>query len=207
MSEPQSAFLKLRIDRAKLVRWLNAPVARASRWSDWREMGGKYYNHGVQELRDYSDIDMAEAIAKADGFLRRFQDNRAALQDIMSTAETPQFKRASYQTETRDFVAGSLTYAENLINYIMFYAIVRGAEALLGADDYGIAAIHNFIWGDERARVTHSAMRLGPGVRSEFMSGTDMNSAGGAFQEIATEMMPLDATAPPVLIDELDGLR
>jgi hypothetical protein len=37
------------------------------------------------------------------------------------------------------------------------------------------------------------------------MSGTDMNSAGDAFQEIAKEMMRRDS--PPDLIDELDGLR
>ena len=102
-------------------------------------------------------------------------------------------------------MAGSLTYAENLIDYMVFYSIVRGAEALLGADDYGIAAIHNFIWGDERARVTHSAMRLGPGGQSELMNSADMSSAGEAFQEIADEMLRGDSS--PVLIDEVTGLR
>jgi hypothetical protein len=131
MSEPLSAFLKFRIDRVRLVQWLDAPVLRASRWTDWRQMGGKYYNHGVQELSDYSDVDMAATIAKADGALRRYRDNRTAVRDIMSAAEAPQFKRAAYQSETRDFVAGSLTYSENLIDYIAFYTIARGVEALM----------------------------------------------------------------------------
>jgi hypothetical protein len=207
MSEPLAAFLKLRIERAKLVQWLNSPVPRASQWSDWRNMGGQYYMSGIQHLGDVSDSGMAKYVAECDARLHRYRDNRSGLQDIMSTAEAPELKRASYTLDTGDFVAGSLTYAENLIDYMVFYSVVRGAEALLGADDYGIATIHNFIWGDERSRVTHSAMRLGPGVRSEFMSGADMNSAGGAFQEIANEMMPPDAAAPPILIDELDGLR
>lgn len=172
-------------------------------------MGGEYYipMSGTQHLGDVSDSDMTKYVAECDARLHSYPDNRSGLQDILSTAEAPELKRASYKLDTGDFVAGSLTYAENLIDYIVFYSVVRGAEALLGADDYGIATIHNFIWGDERSRVTHSAMRLGPGVRSEFMSGPDMNSAGGAFQEIANEMMPPDATAPHVLIDELDGLR
>lgn len=207
MSEPRAAFLKLRIGRPKLVQWLDAPPAPSSQWSDWRKMGGQYYVSGTQHLGDVSDSDMTKYVAECDASLRRYRDNRSGLQDIMSTAEAPELKRASYNLDSWDFVAGSLTYAENLIDYMVFYSVVRGAEAFLGPHDYGIATIHNFIWGDERSRVTHSAMRLNPGMPSEFMSGADMDSAGDAFQEIANEMMAPNATAPPVVIDELDGLR
>jgi hypothetical protein len=206
MSEPQSAFLKFRIDRARLVEWLNAPVAPASRWADWREMGGQYYNEGIQHLRDFSDIDMAENITKADGSLRRYRDNRAAIAYVMSTAEAPQLKRACYQAATRDFVAGSLTYAENLIDYIVFYAVARGVEDFLASDDCGLAVIHNYIFGSAPRRTTHSAMRLGPGARSAFMAADEIGSAGGTFLALAEEMMSQEAR-PPAVIDELGSLQ
>jgi hypothetical protein len=203
MSEPESAFFRLRMDRARLVGWLDAPVQQVSRWTDWREMGGRYYNSGVQHLSDYSNADMAKSLGKADAALFRYQDNRSAVRDIMNSAEAPHLKRASYVPDTRDFVAGSLTYAENLIDYIVFYAIVRGAGDMFTDGDYGIAVIHNYIWGSDRT--THSAMRLGPGARSEFMTPGEMSSAGGAFQGIADEMLSGDH--PPAPIDELDSLR
>ena len=117
MSEPESAFFKLRIDRGRLVQWLDAPVMLASQWTDWRGIGGRYYNHGVQDISDFSEADMAQTIAKSDAGLRRFRDTRAGVRDILSSAEAPHLMRASYSADSRDFVAGSLTYAENLIDY------------------------------------------------------------------------------------------
>ena len=206
MSEPISAFFKLRIERSRLVQWLDSPVALASRWTDWRDMGGQYYNAGDKDLRDYSDADIARITAECDASLRRCRDNRFALQRIMRTAEAPQYKRVSYRIDTRDFVEGSLTYAENLINYIVFYAIVRGVEGFFAADECGVAVLHNFIWGDTEEQVTHSAVRLGPGARSGFMRADEMASAGGVFLPIAEEMMSQDSK-PPAVIDELDSLR
>ena len=202
MSEPFAAFLKLRIDRPKLVLWLDAPVGPASQWADWRNMGGQYYgSDGVKELRDFSDSEMAEYVTECGARLRRFGDHRSALRAIMSTAAEPHFKRASYHADTREFIAGSFTYGENLTDFIVFYSVVRAVEALLGDGDDGIAVIHDFVW----EQATDSAMRLGPGARSEFMNSTDMSRAGDAFQEIADEMLQ-DSTAGPV-IDELDSLR
>jgi hypothetical protein len=191
------------MDRARLVGWLDAAVRPASRWTDWREMGGQYYNSGVQHLSDFSDADMVASLVKADAALFHYRDYRSAVRGIMNSAEMPHLKRASYVPDTRDFVAGSLTYAENLIEYIVFYAIVRGAADMFTAGDYGVAVIHNYIWGNDRT--THSAMRLGPGARSEFMSPDEVSSAGGAFQGIADEMLSEDH--PPAPIDELDSLR
>lgn len=206
MSEPISAFFKLRIERSRLVQWLDSPVAPASRWTDWRDMGGQYYNAGNKDFRDCSDIDMARITAECDASLCRCRDNRIALQGIMRTAEAPQYKRASYRADTRDFVAGSLTYAENLINFILFYAIVRGVEGFFAPDESGVAVLHNFVWGGPEEQVTHSAVRLGPGARSGFMRADEMASAGGAFLPIAEEMMSQDSK-PPAAIDELDSLR
>jgi hypothetical protein len=121
----------------------------------------------------------------------------------MNSAEEPYLKHASYRTDTQDFVAGSLTYA-NLVDYIAFYTVVRGAAASFAGDDYGIAVIHNYQWGSTRD--TSSAMRLGPGPRSEFMSLDEMSGAGGAFLGLADEMMAQNPN-PPAVIDELDSLR
>ena len=51
MSEPDGAFLKLRIARPDLVRWLDSPPAPASRWLDWRSIGGQwYFADGPEEI-------------------------------------------------------------------------------------------------------------------------------------------------------------
>jgi hypothetical protein len=41
MSEPDSAFLKLKIDRADLITWLEDRPRLASGWTDWRSIGGQ----------------------------------------------------------------------------------------------------------------------------------------------------------------------
>jgi hypothetical protein len=66
--------------------------------------------------------------------------------------------------------------------------------------------IHNYIWGSASGRVTHSAMRLGPGPHSAFMGAGDIGSAGGAFLAMAEEMMAQEQRSP-VVVDELDSLR
>ena len=102
MSEPYAAFVKLRIDRPKLVRWLNAPIASPTRWEDWRKMGGQYYSEGgVKELSDYSDSGMLHCLAECDARLSGCRDNRSALRAIMETANPPELKRASYRADTR----------------------------------------------------------------------------------------------------------
>jgi hypothetical protein len=207
MSEPDAAFFKLRIDRPQLIPWLDSPVPPASRWTDWRNIGGQYYFDGVQDIKDVSERQMADRIFRSDRALRRYATNRDAVRAILKTAEAPYLKRAVYQADTQDFVAGSLTYAENLIPYMVFYAVVRGAEAFLGADGYGIAVIKNYVWGDAEDRKAQSALRLGPGARSEFMTEAERESAGGAFQSIADEMLSQEPAHPPPVIDELDTLK
>ena len=204
MSEPLAAFCKFRLDRATLVRWLDAPVPPASRWADWRDIGGRYnLEGGVRDIRDIPAAELAQKVLRSDEDLRAYPTNRAALRAILATAEMPHLKRAAYDPATRDFVAGSLTYSENLIDYMVFYTVARGIEAYFGPDDYGIAVIHNYIWGDDRT--THSALRLGPKAHSEFMKASERGSAGGAFQGIADAM--LDPSHPAALIDELATLR
>lgn len=204
MSEPDGAFLKLRIARPDLVRWLDAPPARASGWVDWRDIGGQwYFDAGPEELRGISMMRLLRTMAECDAILARSATNRQALRGILNAAETPEIRHAAYDPGTQDFVAGTLTYSENLNDFIAFLALARGAAAFLAPDGHGIAVIHNYLWGDEDEQITQAALRLGPGNASGFMDEAEGRSAGGAFQALADQM--LDQTRPPM--DELDSLR
>jgi hypothetical protein len=208
MSEPLAAFAKFRIDRARLLRWLSEPVAPASKWSDWRQIGGKYYfTGGVRDIADIAAAELADKVSEADGELGSFATYRSALRSVLDSAEAPYMKRAQYLPEMGELVVGSLAYSENLTAYISFYAIMRGVEAVLGPDDYGIAVIHNYFWGSASDRVPHSAMPMGPGAASTFLRQGDVTSAGGIIEAIAQEMVPPGASQPPVPIDELDRLK
>src|SRR5262249_39753058 len=102
MSEPDAAFFKLRIDRPQLIRWLDAPVPLASRWTDWRNIGGQYYfEAGVRDIKDIPDREMADKIFECDRALRRYAANREAVRDILKAAEAPYLKRAVYHTDTQ----------------------------------------------------------------------------------------------------------
>jgi hypothetical protein len=59
MSEPYSAFIKLRMTRPKLVGWLNARPPSASMWTDWRSL----YLGGRQDLKNISADQLSEIIA------------------------------------------------------------------------------------------------------------------------------------------------
>jgi hypothetical protein len=204
MSEPDGAFLKLRIARPDLVRWLDAPPARASSWVDWRSIGGQwYFDGGPQDIGSISMIQLLRTIAECDAILARTATNRQALRGILDTVEAPEIRRAAYDPGTQDFVAGTLTYSENLNDFIVFLAIARGAAAFLAPDGHGIAVIHNYLWGGADEEITQAALRLGPGNASGFMDEAEGRSAGGAFEALAEQM--LDQTHSPV--DELDTLR
>jgi hypothetical protein len=214
MSEPDAVFLKLKIARPDLIRWLDAPVPRASQWSDWRDIGGSYYfKGGPRDIKDISDEELLSKIAACDRTLSGMSSNRIALRQIIDGAEAPFLKRASYDAQSSEFVAGSLTYSENLLDFIEFLAIVRGAADFLGAEGSGVALIRNFIWGDPNSEPPRAAMRLGPGPTSSFMAEHERESAVGPFQEIADAMLQTadhmgeGASEMPPGIDELDTLR
>lgn len=204
MSEPDGAFLKLRIARPDLVRWLDSPPALASRWLDWRSIGSQwYFAGGPRDIHSVSVVQLLQTIAECDVTLGRAATNRQALSSILDAAEAPEFRQAAYDPGTQDFVAGTLTYSENLNDFIVFLAIARGAAAFLAPDGHGIAVIHNYLWGGEDEQITQAALRLGPGNQSGFMDEAEGRSAGGAFQALAEQML---AGGRPTA-DELDGLR
>lgn len=204
MSEPDAAFLKLRIARADLIRWLDAPVPLASSWADWRSIGGQWYFDGVQALKDVSEQKMSSEIADCDAQLRRFSSNREALAGLLSDdGEAPQLRRIVYQAATQDFIAGTLTYSENLRDFMVFLTVARGAAAFLDAQGYGIVLIHNYLFGSGDEQISQAALRLGPGAKSEFMDEAAQPGAAGAFQPIVDAMIRENAQPS----DELDSLK
>lgn len=208
MSEPLAAFIKLHIARDRLIDWLARTVLPASRWGDWREIGGQYYfTGGVRDIADVPAAELARSVDEADGELRRYATYRDGLGAILGSAEEPYMHRLQWRAEASELVAGSLTYSENLTDYLVFYAIARGVEAVLGPDDRGIAVLHNYLWGSPGDRVAHSALRMGPGATSSFLAPADVTSAGGIVEAIGLEMIPPDASQPPAPIDDLDQLQ
>jgi hypothetical protein len=126
MSEPDAAFLNLRIDRAAIIAWLDDRPPLASNWSDWRSIGGEYYfNGGRRDIADVPDAELKEHLADCDAQLRGYATNREALRQLFDPSEDPFLIRVSYDAERREFIAGSLAYSENLGDYIVFLAVAR----------------------------------------------------------------------------------
>jgi len=203
MFKADAAFLKLQISRESLVRWLDSPASPASNWKDWRNIGDQWFSKDGRPIADLSDTELQEYIAQCDQRLSQ-RTNRQVLRDVLKSAETPFLKHATYDAKTSEFVAGALTYSDNFLDAVVFLTLARGVADYLGPDGYGIAVIHNYIWGDKSNKITRAAMRLGPGARAEFMTAAEKASAGGAFQALAMEMANKH---PSASVDELESLR
>jgi len=206
MSEPYSAFLKLQISRENLARWLGAPVPAASRWSDWRSIGGQWYLSEGKDLAASSDQDLTRLISECDAMLVRHQDNRAALRAILKSAEAENIKVAAYDRTGTHFVAGSLTYSENLYDLIVFFAVARGAADFFAADGRGLAVVHDYLWGEEGERETVAALELAAKGGSAFLASEAHGHAAGAFEAMVDAM--LDGKEDPAFHprDQLDHL-
>ena len=205
MSEPDAAFLKLKIDRAALVAWLADPPQLASSWRDWNRLGGEYYFRGGRRaLADLTDAELGGILADCDAQLRGYANDRDALKALLTSADEPFLTRIAYDLEQREFIAGTLTYSENLYDFLVFLAVARGAAKRLRPDGYGVVVIHNYIWSDEKE--TRTALRLGPGDQSEFMAPAEFASAAGVFQPIADEVLKGEPFPPPTR-NELETLK
>lgn len=189
MSEPFSAFLKLQMSSENLARWLAAPVPAASRWSDWRSIGGHWLLFDGRNLAVSSDQALSELISACDAMLVRHSDNREALGAILKSAEADNIKIAAYDCTETQFVAGSLTYSENLYDFIVFLTVARGAADFFEADDRGLAVVHDFIWGEDGEGETVAALRLVGKSGSGFMLSDEFGSATDAFEGIAEAML------------------
>ncbi|KXJ62709.1 hypothetical protein AXY46_04740 [Achromobacter xylosoxidans] len=189
MSEPYSAFLKLQISRENLARWLAAPVPAASRWSDWRTIGGQWYLTGGKDLAACSDQDLGKLVSECDAMLARHSDNRAALRAIMQSAEADNIKVAAYDSSETHFVAGSLTYSENLYDLVVFLTVARGAADFFEPEGRGLAVVHDYIWGEEGERETVAALGLAGKGGSGFLASDEFGHAAGAFERMVDAML------------------
>lgn len=189
MSEPYAAFLKLQTSRETLAKWLKAPVPAASRWSDWRTLGGQWYLSEGKDLAATSDQDLSELVSECDAMLARHPDNRAALRAILKSAEAENIKVAAYDRTGSHFVAGSLTYSENLYDIIVFLAIARGAADFLETDDHGLALVHDYIWTEQDEQETLAALSLTAKGGSEFLAPDALRNAADVFESMVSVML------------------
>ncbi|QEI07520.1 hypothetical protein FXN63_18000 [Pigmentiphaga aceris] len=190
MSEPQSAFLKFKTSREVLARWLDAKPSLASRWHDWREIGGEWYlARGVTSLATATDADLAETLGGADQRLASFADNRELLTALVThTAEAPELWVSAFDQAGEAFVAGSLTYSENLEDFIVFLAVARGVADDLDPADHGLAVIHNYLWGGEEEQNTTAAVQMTSGA-SSLLPKPKQPDAASAFLPIVDALL------------------
>lgn len=157
----------------------------------------------MQDIAEISAAEMAGKVAVVDGWLAGFPTNRALLESFLGYAEEPALAIAGYDRAGATFVCGTLTFAENLNEYIFFLAFARGAADVLAPDRHGLAIIHNYIWGTERATV--AALRLSPGA-SAFLTPEERVSASAAFVDVVEAMVgdePDPEVSPRVQLDRL----
>ena len=209
MSEPYSAFVRLRITRPNLLRWLEAPPPNPVRWTDWRAIGGLWYRpNGVEDFAHATDADMAVTSVDAWQRLARWPSVREALRGLIRGGDSEAFdaRRFVYDAVTHEFEGGSLFFDEGLISFVAFLALVRGSEDYLGPDEAGVAVIHDYAFAPTADDATAAALSLGPGRSSWFLAGIERSSAVGAFQSIANAMLTDPGTLPPP-VDHLDSLQ
>ena len=166
-------------------------------------MGGSwYFDGGVGELRDVSAGELAQKLAHCDRILGNARDNRKALQGIVEMNGGINYGRACYNGATRNFVAGTLFYSENLIDHIVFLTLARGASDVSAPGALGLAVIHDYVFGEPD---TQAALRIGPDGASSLLDGAAKAEAAETFQALADEMLATEEQART--ISELDTLR
>nr|WP_180167097.1 hypothetical protein [Stenotrophomonas sp. SbOxS2]NYU00127.1 hypothetical protein [Stenotrophomonas sp. SbOxS2] len=189
MSEPYSALLRLRLPRERLARWLAAPVPAASRWKDWRSIAGRWRLPGGADLAASSDVELGEFLADCNAMLARHADNRAALAAILQSAQAENIKLAAYDQAGACFVAGSLTYSENLHDLVVFLAMARGAADFLEPGEHGEALVHDYLWAEDGERETVAAVHLAGKGDSGFMTPAQSGETAATFDAMVELML------------------
>jgi hypothetical protein len=166
MSEPYAALAQVTIDRAALTAWLAARPQSSAQWSDWRRIGGHW--HGFSW-----DDDLAEVFAKADRWLGR--SYRDAITEVLRASEAPALGRCSYDEASRRFTFATLTFSENLNDFVMFFAAARGLSPYMHDPQSGFALVHNYLWGDRDHTI--AVMGLGADGHCYFLDAGEDASA------------------------------
>lgn len=189
MSEPYSALLRLQMCPENLSRWLAAPVPAASRWSDWRCIGGQWRLDNSVYLAASSDQELSDLLADCQVLLARYPNNRAALEAILESAQAENLLIAAYDRTGGHFVAGSLTYSESLYDLIAFLTIARGAADFLQEGELGLALVHDYLWSNDGEGSTVAAIGLIGKSDSGFLLSADLNNAAERFETLVGAML------------------
>ncbi|MGK6322567.1 hypothetical protein ACMGDM_05725 [Sphingomonas sp. DT-51] len=189
MSEPFSAFLQLRCSRAALTRWLDAAPTYASRWRDWRDIGGRWSLRDGESLDHATDATLVGLVHDADALIGRFADNRAFVRRLLwHPCGMTEFQLASFDSD-ETFVAGCVEYSESLVDILAFHAIVRGAADHLGQSGSGAALVHNFVWGMFHEAPTAGAARLTPADPNYLVPAPEREAIVALFQPIVDALL------------------
>jgi hypothetical protein len=158
MCEPYAALAQVTIDQDALIAYLAARPQSASQWNDWRRIGGRWYGFSWDE-------DLAEVFAKADRWLGA--SYRDAVSEVLRASEAPALGRCRYDEASRRFVFATLTYSENLNDFVIFFAAARGLSRYMRDPQSGFALVHNHLWGNRDHTI--AVMGLGAGGHSYFL--------------------------------------
>jgi hypothetical protein len=169
VSEPYAALAQVTIDRAALSAWLAARPQSSAQWSDWRRIGGHWHGFSWDE-------DLAEVFAKADRWLGN--SYRDAVTEVLRASEAPALGRCSHNETSRRFTFATLTYSENLNDFVMFFAAARGLSRYMHDPQSGFALVHNYLWGDRDHTI--AVMGLGADGHSYFL---DAGKDAPAYQK------------------------
>jgi len=189
MSEPYSALLRLQLPRERLARWLAAPVPAASRWNDWRSIAGRWRLPGGVDLAASSDVELGEFLSDCTAMLARHAENRAALAALLESAQAENIRVAAYDRAGAYFVAGSLTYSENLYDLVVFLAMARGAADFLEPGEHGVALVHDYLWAEDGERETVAAVHLAGKGDSGFMTPAQAGETAATFDAMVALML------------------
>lgn len=180
MPEPRKSYCRWRSSSpAWALEVLNADIA--AHHVQERCIALMFY-HKVRHVRTRGRSAQVPGDASDADALAAAPDNRELLHDLVTeTAETPQLGLSAFDDRGMTFVAGSLTYSENLHDFIVFLAMARGIADHLAPDGHGLAIVHNYLWG---STVT-AALRMMPSGDSHILPESKWHNVVPAFQPIA----------------------
>ena len=169
-------------------RWLEAPVAKTSDWSDWRKMPGGWYGAaGIETMATVGSQALGTMIAASDARLAGIATNEDAIEGILEAAEQPYLRVREYDPSTRTLIAGTLTYGENVEDFLHFLSVLRGAARFMRAGDEGLLVIEDYVWGS--AGEQPMALRLGASGASEWLDEQETSKAVEGFRSVANAML------------------
>jgi hypothetical protein len=137
MSEPRAALTQVTIERGTLIAFLNSSTRPASCWADWKDIGGKYHGFSWEK-------DLPQLLEETDRQLKGTY--RESIRAVMDHAEHPQVARCTYDDATRTFMFTTLTFSENLTEYVWFFAVSRGIADFLRNKESGFALLNDYFW-------------------------------------------------------------